>query len=318
MLKIEKTNMLIILFIYFLLIYLSMSNLFIDEMKKILHIKCVGSSYITWHMLPISISELIFGFLSLHELCKINHVSKSWNLSRAKWPSQSLVLHEIIDPKCITALINKSVISILMKLQLHNVTSNDLSIIKKLKYLHHLDLTESPLFANDGLQHISALTQLRTLDLSGNPAITDNGLQHISTLTQLQTLGFRYLNITGDGLKYLTTLKQLHKLDLTWSINITDNSLIYISRLKQLCELNLRACYEITDEGLKHISALKQLHTLDISACTEITNKGIEHLSILRHLKQLTHTWCRKITKNCSQFITAKNNSSIGSANNIY
>jgi internalin A len=141
-----------------------------------------------------------------------------------------------------------------------NAQDSDLKILKELKGLQHLYLSDTPI-TDAGLKDLKELKELQTLFLDGTK-ITDAGLKELKELKELKGLKTLFLwetQITDAGLKELKGLG-LQKLYLIGNLNITDAGLAELKELKGLRGLWLDSP-RITEAGLKDLQqALPKTH----------------------------------------------------------
>jgi hypothetical protein len=139
--------------------------------------------------------------------------------------------------------------------------------LKELKYLEHLDLSNSYDFKDN--EYLS---------------IQSKDLEILKHLKRLKALRLDYAN----GIKYLhfiAALKNLESLTLIRCNNIEPGEFKYLVKLKNLSYLDCSGV-ELTDEDIQTLSEIKNLKTLKITCSSSVTNKAFEFLSKLQ-LKEL-------------------------------
>jgi Leucine-rich repeat (LRR) protein len=102
-----------------------------------------------------------------------------------------------------------------------NVTDADLEILKQLKSLQILNLSQTAI-TDAGLKPIESLPNLRNLILP--VSITDAGLVHVKGLTQLESLNLLDSQVSDAGLVHLKGLRNL-KILLLNGTKVTDAGL---------------------------------------------------------------------------------------------
>jgi hypothetical protein len=163
------------------------------------------------------------------------------------------------------------------------VTDNDLMQLASLKKLQYFEATGLHNISSDGIRFISKLKQLKSLLLVGVP-IGERGMSVIGGCRQLEKLLLDEATYRGaddskglgepDPLRNLATLTRLRELVLVDGVRNRD--LVYIAPLTKLERLALFQNH-ISDEGIKHLIPLKKLKRLEMRN-TSISTSGIDQL----------------------------------------
>jgi hypothetical protein len=145
------------------------------------------------------------------------------------------------------------------------------------------------------LQYLSRLPLFK-LDLQESIVITNKGLQYLSKCSSLKHLNLNYCGhlLTDKSLTHLSKLDALEELHLAGQYKITNQGLLNLSKLSFLKYLDLSKNKSISDEGLAHLKSLP-LERLDLDECP-ITDKGLKFLADFLHLKHLHLRGLKKIS----------------------
>jgi Leucine-rich repeat (LRR) protein len=131
------------------------------------------------------------------------------------------------------------------------ISSLALTYLKDMKGLKSLDLSETALVGNEGLEHIKGLTNLEDLNLwSCN--IDDKGLVNLKGMTKLKRLNLDKCLITDEGLKELVPLTNLEFLHI--------------------------GSTQVTDAGLEHLHGMKNLKKLVVTYLPGVSAEGVDKL----------------------------------------
>lgn len=182
------------------------------------------------------------------------------------------------------------------------VTNDDLSLIRRLKQIRHLNLRGTSI-SDEGLRHLTNLVSLETLKL-GETAITGTGFEYLSGLTRLRNLTAIHLTLTNETFSNLPAFPAL--VSLTVSFNkpgIDDRALAASGRFPNLRSLDLLDAVTLSADGLKHISALKNLGILRLHRTT-IHDDALRHLANCQNLKLLDLSAVRSVTDSGFQHLT--------------
>ncbi|UCH98245.1 MAG: leucine-rich repeat domain-containing protein [Candidatus Aminicenantes bacterium] len=154
-------------------------------------------------------------------------------------------------------------------LELYRLEISDISLLKDLKNLTHLDLT------NNQISDISSLKDLKNLT---HLDLHYNLISDISFLKDLKNL--TYLDLHGNEISDISSLKDLKNLT---HLYLNDNQISDISSLKDLKNLTY---LDLHDNRISDISSLKDLKNL---IHLNLVYNQISDISSLKDLKNLTY-----------------------------
>lgn len=174
------------------------------------------------------------------------------------------------------------------------VTPAGFAFLRELTQLTELDLGGTRI-GDEGLAHIAGLAEMRNLSLGTGEqgcAVTDAGMLHLAKLTQLYFLSLENNPIQGTGFQHLSNLTGLRTLLLDQTA-LTGDGLRLLANFAHLDHLSMNRLKSagITDDDLRPLENLQSLRYLEIGS-SQITDDGLVSLQSLPRLQilNLSHT----------------------------
>lgn len=95
---------------------------------------------------------------------------------------------------------------------------------------------------DEELERLSRLDHVTSLNLSDSPLVTDKGLQHLARMPQLRELRLSHYPggaVTDRGLEVLQHLRELRVFEMCWQSGITDQGISHLRHCEHLEEVDL-------------------------------------------------------------------------------